>query len=388
MQDSVQINDAHSILSQVYGYLMILAVALTSASLPESTEIALSKFNYPFIMRYISMSSGIITSIPLLLCKLTTCNNTAILKSDKKRQFYLWALVGSICLTSGGMLSFLSFNGLSVPTATALGGTRAVCVLILSVCLVNEELTLWKIMAVIVSVCGILCYVYEADYQSATTSPSSGDKRAVHDTIWGCAFSLLANFMFAFCDVIAGKVGQTYNHKIMGPFYYQLWQGLYQIPIFLWVWWWPSTPTSWDNIWWCVLPAMALTCNNASVFIGVTIKSPFYVNIGTLLGIPLAFVVDIFVHDYQPTIVPILGAALLILSFLMLEVVQPPDAMSCCNYAFVNHKEDMFAYHKEDRMGDEEKEQLVVKEPVMKGKDELVRPLIFNTGEVPHLHLK
>ena len=198
----------------------------------------------------------------------------------------------------------------------------------------------------------------------------------MQDTVWGCLVCLLANFLFAFCDVIAGKVSQAYEHKVMGPLYYQIFQGLYQLPVFLWVWWWPFTPdteghpSDWNQIYWCWLPAVALTGNNTSIFIGVTIKSPFYVNIGTLLGIPLAFVVDIFIHHYTPTFMPMLGAILLIISFLMLEVIQPPKVLRWCNHAFING---------EKHEGETEKEE------ILKGKDnekeELVRPLILNEGD-------
>merc|ERR1712228_883046 len=164
------------------------------------------------------------------------------------------------------------------------------------------------------------------------------------DTLWGCSLCLVANFLFAFCDIVANKISKAYNNKIMGSLYYQTFQALYQLPLFLWVWFWPKTPSSenkesdWHNIWWCMLPAIALTANNASIYIGVTIKSPFYVNIGTLLGIPVAFIVDIFIHHYKPTLLAIIGAILLIISFLMLEVIRPPKSMGFCNYALYNEE--------------------------------------------------
>ena len=202
----------------------------------------------------------------------------------------------------------------------------------------------------------------------------------VQDTLWGCLLCLLANFMFAFCDVIAGKVSKSYDNKVMGSLYYQIFQGLYQLPVFIWVWWWPLTPTTenkesdWSMIYWSWLPALALSFNNASVFIGVTIKSPFYVNIGTLLGIPLAFVVDIFIHHYKPTIMPMVGAILLIISFLMLEVIQPPKQMRLCHKAFINGGEDE---DEEDvkNVDENEKEEL------------LSQPLIVNDGSLSKLKM-
>jgi len=359
--------------SALYGYLMIIAVCVTTAGLTESTEITEAHFNYPFIVRYICMAAGMAGAIPLLICKLCI-RNMQILRSGQKMYFYAWAFVGSMGLTAAGMIYFWSFDGISVPTATALGGTRAVMVLILSVFLIHEKVTLWKIMAVLVSVAGILCYVYEAKHKKKNSAGNGVD-----DTVWGCMLCLLANFMFAFCDVVAGKVSEAYAHKVMGSLYYQIFQGLYQLPLFLWVWYWPKTPDTeqhsedWSNMWWCIFPVVALTLNNLSVFIGVTIKSPFYVNIGTLLGIPLAFVVDIFIHHYKPTLVPILGALLLIISFLMLEVIKPPKQLRWCNVAFINA-----GYDDDDE--DLEKNKQRDKHAVDKEgeKDELVQPLIVN----------
>ena len=107
----------------MYGYMMIIAVCVTTAGLTEMTEIAESKFDFPFIMRYICMTTGIISSLPLLTWKLCS-PSTKILRSDKKCHFYGWALMGSISLTGAGMIYFLAFDGVSVPSATALGGTR------------------------------------------------------------------------------------------------------------------------------------------------------------------------------------------------------------------------------------------------------------------------
>lgn len=155
--------------------------------------------------------------------------------------------------------------------------------------------------------------------------------------------------------VVAGKVSQSYAHKVAGSMYYQVVIGLYQIPAFLWVWWWPQSPNEEEMsmVWWCMLPALALSANNVSIFIGVTIKSPFYVNIGTLLGIPLAFIVDIFVHGYHLQLFPIVGACLLIISFLMLEVISPPKRMGFLRVALVNGE-----YSDEDSQ-QHEKEHLV-----------------------------
>ena len=203
----------------------------------------------------------------------------------------------------------------------------------------------------IVSVLGIFCFVYESE------SKSSDDGDGVSDTMHGCLLCLLANFLFAACDVVAGKVSQSYAHKVAGSMYYQVFIGLYQVPIFLWVWWWPKQPegVEWNAMWWCVLPAVALSANNYATFIGVTIKSPFYVSLGTLLGIPLSFVLDIFVHGYSLRFFPILGACLLIISFLMLEVIPPPKRMEFLSVALMNGecKDEI------SERGQDEKEHLV-----------------------------
>ena len=352
---------------------MIIAVCITTAGLSEATEIAESHFDYPFIMRYFSMSAGLLCAIPSLIYKIFA--NSLIIKPEMKTYFFLWALVGSVSLTSAGMIYFQAFDGVSVPTATALGGTRAVMVLILSVLLVNEQLTLWKILAVIVSILGILCYVFEAN--GKTNKPDNAKSNSNGDTLWGCSLCLLANFLFAFCDIVANKISKAYNNKIMGSLYYQTFQALYQLPLFLWVWFWPKTPTSenkesdWNNIWWCILPAIALTGNNASIYIGVTIKSPFYVNIGTLLGIPVAFIVDIFIHHYKPRMLPIIGAILLIISFLMLEIIQPPKSLAFCEYALYNKEA-------EDIHGIDDKGE--VKQPLIKIHAESSDKSINGTG--------
>eukprot|EP01084_Bolivina_argentea_P079772 144623_1 len=129
-------------------------------------------------MRYICMGTGILSAIPTLIWRICS-PTTKIIKSNKQMYFYGWALVGSIVLTSAGMVYFSSFDGVSVPTATALGGTRAVMVLILSVIIPKEEPILWEIMPVLVSILGILRYVYEAQHKQDTNHNGGG----IQDTV-------------------------------------------------------------------------------------------------------------------------------------------------------------------------------------------------------------
>lgn len=140
--------------------------------------------------------------------------------------------------------------------------------------------------------------------------------------------------------------------------YYTMWAGIYQIPIFLWVFWWPAPPRAneWNDMWWCALPALVLSANNVSIFAGVTIKSPFYVSLGTLLGIPLSFVMDVFIHGYKIKFLPVLGAVLLIISFLMLEAIPAPKQFEFLSIALLNKEATTDTCH---LLREEESEKLI-----------------------------
>merc|ERR1712039_28047 len=62
---------------------------------------------------------------------------------------------------------------------------------------------------------------------------------------------------------------------------------------------------------------------NLSVSVGIACSSAFFMSIGGLLAIPVAFVTDYFLHGDVPDVLSIVGASLVIGAFLVLTICTP-----------------------------------------------------------------
>ena len=75
---------------------------------------------------------------------------------------------------------------------------------------------------------------------------------------------------------------------------------------------------------WILLTGACLTATNAAFYTALNLTSPVFVNFGAFFTVPLAFVLDVFVHSYAVSALPIAGALLIMLGFVMLEIVPEP----------------------------------------------------------------
>ena len=129
------------------------------------------------------------------------------------------------------------------------------------------------------------------------------------------------------------------DHKIMGTFYYTGMGGIIASILFIWV---LFIDNNWNELWKTDIynlngMELGLVLINGFCLISVdtvsnitnSITSPLFVNVGNLLSIPMGFVVDIFVHDYQLSLMPIIGSIFIMIGFLMMEIWKPPQKIDC-----------------------------------------------------------
>ena len=67
-----------------------------------------------------------------------------------------------------------------------------------------------------------------------------------------------------------------------------------------------------------------MTSTNAAFFVVLNLTSPVFINYASFLVIPCSFVMDVIIHNYKITILPIFGAVFIVLGFLMLEIISEP----------------------------------------------------------------
>lgn len=83
-----------------------------------------------------------------------------------------------------------------------------------------------------------------------------------------------------------------------------------------------------DAMLWIVINGGILTVCDTCLSIGNAYTTPLFVNIGTLIGIPMGFIIDMFWHNYSVSFYAIMGAVFIIVGFLIVnDVFKQPK---CC----------------------------------------------------------
>ena len=353
------------------GYLLIFLICITSVAVTETVKICDDYFPYPAILRYISMtcqsfsviivvgwksvmacqnkdkSDAIEPILPENMDTMENNDNNCVLKSTKGswKRFFIITFCSCIIVNAAGIFNFYSIGGVSAPTATSLNGFRCVFVLILSVIILNESLTLWKVSAIVVSLLGVSCYVYYSK-----TNKNNNDNSDDKDTLMGIILCIISNLLYSFNDILAKQVSQSYAHTFMGGILFTSFQGIFSTFIFWWTLYFPKNMihdiknheynTFSSDLKYTLLVGLSLSLCNIISFITMAYKSPIFVNVGILLSIPLAYIIDLFIHAYKPAILCIFGAVLLILSFLMLEIIKPPKYLKLCSKSLISNNEN------------------------------------------------
>eukprot|EP01084_Bolivina_argentea_P278408 475605_1 len=365
--------------TRLSGYLFLLVYLIASLTLAECAQITLSHINRVYFVRYINSSMAIMLFLFPLYSKLKHKTNknstpTAIQmqlynNSDNKSPstefnselpntdnnniikgslfyFLAYTIVGTLLHTGGGFLYYLSFNGITVPTAVSLGRLRAIWVYILSIIFLKQIISIWKCLAVMTSFMGIFCYVYEVSNSNLNDS---------NDTWWGCLASLAAGVSWSIYDVWTNITYKKYfpNSKYYGSILYEALIGFWTIFIF-WFVIFIQQPIFDENTnkliaWkWIIITGIALTVTNAAFYVALNLTSPVFMNYAAFLSIPLSFVLDVFVHGYKITVLPVFGAFFIVLGFVMLEIVGEPK---CFKKLIKQVKRKVIGYENDELFG-------------------------------------
>ena len=346
--------------SKIPGYIILGIYIVSSLALAECAQITLSHINRPYFIRYINSSMAIMLFLFPIYAKIKqriTSNNesptpiemhlydnaqniaeTEIVNktshdSDQsiiegnRIHYLLYTIIGTILHTGGGFLYYLSLTGTTVPTALTLGKLKAVMVYILSVIFLKHLLSIWKCIAIMVSFIGIFCYVYEA---------SESDSEST-DTWWGCLSSVSAAISWSIYDIWTNITYKKYfpNSKYYGTVLYEGLIGFWTIFIF-WFVIFIQQPIFDDEgqkstqVTWIIITGFVLTATNAAFFVALNLTSPVFMNYASFLVIPCSFIMDVFIHNYEITVLPIFGAIFIVSGFIMLEIISEPKWFTKC----------------------------------------------------------
>ena len=159
------------------------------------------------------------------------------------------------------------------------------------------------------------------------------------DSWFGCILTLFVSLLWAMADTIYRIMSNNcynpfINHFILTCFFNGI-SGFFIFITFWWVFWFQNSNPfllpidNLNDIIWVGTVSLLLVIANIFQFLSLSLTSPFFLNVAMFLKIPLSFLVDVYIHGYKITYLSVSGGFLVIIGFLMLEVVNPPN-YECC----------------------------------------------------------
>eukprot|EP01084_Bolivina_argentea_P234047 394058_1 len=147
----------------ILAYISCIGYCISTVVLSETTQVTIGIFHYPFILRYVNTVQQIafFPIIPIWKCYRCHSNKTTNIISIKTAEkpntmiwFIYYSILSAIISSIAGILINISLQHITIPTYFAISGMRPISVLILSVLLINEKLSLWKILAMSMALIG------------------------------------------------------------------------------------------------------------------------------------------------------------------------------------------------------------------------------------------
>eukprot|EP00301_Raphidiophrys_heterophryoidea_P027185 c9531_g1_i1.p1 GENE.c9531_g1_i1~~c9531_g1_i1.p1 ORF type:complete len:311 (-),score=40.47 c9531_g1_i1:313-1245(-) len=250
----------------------------------------------------------------------TVAENAVTLVGDRGKRFIIFCFLISIEAFFTAYLYYLSVH-VTIPSANnAIYQSSSALVFLFSVPLLGESVTISKVLAVFCALGGVVL---------VSLFHATGNVH-VKDSIFGYLLCFGSTALYALYEVLAKKHGPKAESKyeqsintsallgMMGAFtLVLLWPGLFIVHA-LGVEPFELPPNSHITGLIC-LNLVLDTIFNLSMLLGITLTSPLFISIGSMLVIPTTMLADGLIHGVRPSIGSIGGCALILAAFLLIH---------------------------------------------------------------------
>jgi drug/metabolite transporter (DMT)-like permease len=317
----------------------ILGATLTWIAQSELVQDVQKQYRKPLFIAYIIRGSTLVCACLLiphaLLRKADAGPIQRVLGIPREIRWKLglmFAGLSALCYICG-LAYYVSLNGTTVPTNTALYQLNCVFVFLIAVCALGERSNCAKAGAVLTCTLGTALVVW-----SGRTGANHGK-----DTVEGILMTLVATITYALYACAYEMFGRfmerngVKSNPKTDPALF-----LFFIGVCTYVTLWPALvaahytgletfelpPTT--DIWIGILQNAVLEAMfNAFLVVGIASSSAVLMSAGTQLSVPVAYVADVIRNGYKITTMAVVGALLLSAGFIALEFYRSlPDPKS------------------------------------------------------------
>ena len=298
-----------------YGILIVILIGVswTGSTQFAQTVVTDSSFNAPFFVMWLSTSFKIFCAIPVFVNKCKTDDATKILETQRNpvdpfTKLSSLRYIVLYLLWTGANYSYIrALNSISATLVTALFSSAPAFVYVFSVLLLKLNVSILKIVAVLLCISGILLITLSNLDESVE--------------LLGCLLSILSAICAAFYKVLFKKFYGDMSIWRVCQFlsYLGLFNLCFSWSIVLLLDFTNAEPLPKEYPWFFLFGSSVLgLLFDFSINFGIAFSYPLFISIGTILGIPLNFILDLIIHGTHFGLLPSLGCIVIISSFLTL----------------------------------------------------------------------
>ena len=203
-------------------------------------------------------------------------------------------------------------------------------VYIFSVCYIkNMKFNTQKIIAIIISLIGVALISFYGNDNSSNDGTIKNMTRS--ERFLGIGLLLFSTLTFSILETLINYIGNKWFRKDRQIQDTLLLQGIMGLETLL-IWWimffiWDYTklepfeiPSEKKQIISIVFTAVVDLFYNLAYFMGITLLNAFLMAMSSLLVIPISFIALVIIYSDKPTVLGILGAILIFVGFVLLEL--------------------------------------------------------------------
>ena len=181
-----------------------------------------------------------------------------------------------------------------------------------------------KIFAVLLAIGGVAMVSF------GSSKESDND---VETTWFGYIECLISTLIYAIQGVATKYYGNRYFRHELGLELADDFLFMVGMAIFVFLTFWPGLiilnaigiemfvfPTTYQDIMTVILPVLLDGIFIGSYMAGITLSGPILISVGSLAVIPVSFIVDVWLHGLQVTVLAVCGSFLIFLSFIIMEM--------------------------------------------------------------------
>eukprot|EP01084_Bolivina_argentea_P205924 351691_1 len=336
-QQPQQETTLHAKILNNLGGLICAAIMVTDwVAYAAIIQIYTDHYSKPFFIRYVALSFYALWIIPWYFIykrsiKKLKMNNksTNILSTTQfiKTLFFPAIIIGILAFFQG-YLWYISLQYTMLAANNTIYQSQCVFVLLYSSCFLKTKITISKIFAVIIAICGV----------ALVSFGTKDDSSNITVTWYGYVIAIISMMGYALQTVLTKFYGDKYFRNgleiaddfmlltLMGfACLLLLWPGIFVVDLinsnvfgesFI-------IPKTFDEIMAATLPIVLEAVFVASFMTGITLTSPMLISLSAMAVIPLSFALDVILHGIQITAMAIFGSLLIFASFIMIEMPIP-----------------------------------------------------------------